>query len=293
MIFLTTLTLIGIYGLECFVLEPNGAETRIVIKRLNRWARGCLLALIVATAADLLYRAFDITGSLSQAILAIHPLLFITHVGHVWIVRGALAIALLRTEGFDRAQWRWLRLMMGMVLGVTIAVTGHAADHGDFTIHVLMDSLHVIAAGLWVGGLFSLAIVLRGDLKIMSPDTLARIIPRFSTLAGVALLAVLMGGVFNAYISLPNISALWGTAYGRILSLKVLAVLFLVAFGTANRYVILPRLKSRQAGSGAVFAQWIRREVWVAVAVIGLTAMLCETIPARHAHHALENGLRR
>jgi putative copper export protein len=144
----------------------------------------------------------------------------------------------------------------------------------------------VIAAGLWVGGLFSLAIALWGDLEAMSLDTQASIIPRFSTLAGVALLAVLIGGVFNAYISLPNISALWSTPYGRILSFKVLAVLLLVALGAVNRYVVLPRLKSRQAGSGALFAKWIGREVWVALVVIGLTAILCETIPARHAMHA-------
>jgi hypothetical protein len=31
--------------------------------------------------------------------------------------------------------------------------------------------------------------------------------------------------------------------------------------------------------------KWIRREVFVAVVVIGLTAILCETIPARHAIH--------
>jgi putative copper export protein len=226
------------------------------------------------------------TGSLSQAVLAIHPLLFITHVGHVWIARVVLGMALLLSEGSDRVGLKWLRIVLGVALGVTIALTGHAADHGDFTLHVLMDSVHVIAAGLWVGGLFSLAIALRGKSEAMSPDTLARIIPRFATLAGGALLAVVIGGAVNAWISLPNISSLWSTAYGRILSLKMLAVLLLIAFGAVNRYVVLPRLKNRQAGSGALFAKWIRREVWVALVIIGLTAILCETTPARHAMHA-------
>jgi len=286
LIFLTTLTVLGIYGLECFVLEPKLPETRIVFKRLKAWAKSCLLGLFAATAADLLQRAFDMTGSLSQAVLAIHPLLFITHVGHVWIARVVLVIALLLTEVSNRVGLRWLRIISGMALGVTIALTGHAADHGDFTLHVLMDSIHVIAAGLWVGGLFSLAIALRGKSESMSPDTLARIIPRFSTLAGGALLAVVIGGAFNAWVSLPNISALWSTVYGRILSFKMLAVLLLIAFGAVNRYVVLPQLKSRQAGSGALFAKWIRREVWVALVVLGLTAILCETTPARHAMHA-------
>ena len=285
-VFLTTLTLLGIYGLECFVLGPQVPETRIVFKRLKSWGRGCLLGLLAATGADFLQRSFDMTGSLSQAILAIHPLLFITHVGHVWIVRGVLVIALLLTEGFDRAELRWLRIFLGMALGVTIALTGHAANQGDFTVHVLMDSVHVIAAGLWVGGLFGLAVVLRGDLEAMSLDTLARIIPRFSTLAGGGLFAVVIAGSFNAWIAIPNISALGSTTYGRILSLKLLAVSILVAFGAVNRYRVLPRLKNRQTGAGALFAKWIRREVWVALIVIGLTAILCETMPARHALHA-------
>jgi len=291
LIFLMTLTLIGIYGLECFVLEHNEAETPFVFKRLNRWERGCLLGLLAATAADLLHRGFDMTGSMSQAILAIHPLLFVTHVGHVWIGRGVLVIALLLIEGSTRARIRWLRLALGMTLCMTIALTGHAADHGDLTLHVFMDSVHVIAAGLWVGGLFSLAIALRGKSESMSPDTLAKIIPRFSTLAGSALLAVVVGGASNVWIFLPNIAALWSTTYGRILSLKVLAVLLLIAFGAVNRYVVLPQLKNRQAEAGTLFAKWIRREVWVALMVLGLTAILCETIPARHAHHAHESSV--
>jgi putative copper resistance protein D len=286
LIFLTTLTLIGIYGLECFVILPTGFEAGIIRRRLRGWAKGVLVGLLLATTGDLFLRSVELTGSLPEGLRAIPPILMQTHVGHVWIIRGALLTALLLIEGFEKVGLRWLRIVLGIALGVTIALTGHAADHGDFTLYVLMDSLHVIAAGLWVGGLFSLAIILRGDLKAMSPDTLARIIPRFSTLAGVALLAVVMGGAFNAWIALPNISALGSTTYGRILSLKLLAVSILVAFGAVNRYRVLPRLKHRQTGAGALFAKWIKREVWVALIVIGLTAILCETIPARHAIHA-------
>lgn len=291
LIFLTTLTVLGIHGLECLVLGSLTPETRVVFNRLRNWTRACLIGLLVTTAADLLRRAFDMTGSLSQAIPAIHPLLFITHIGHVWIARGILVIALLLMDGFDRVGLRWLRIVLGIALGVTIALTGHAADHGDFTVHVLMDSVHVIAAGLWVGGLFGLAIAFRSNLETMSLDAPARIIPRFSTLAGGALLAVVVGGIFNAWISLPNISSLWNTAYGKILSLKVLAVLLLIAFGAVNRYVVLPRLKSRQVRPEALFAKWIRREVWAALVIIGLTAILCETMPARHTHHAYESSV--
>ena len=284
LIFLTTLTLLGLYGLECFILGPEAPETRLVFRRLSGWAKGALAGLLLATIGDLLLRAGEMVGSLSGGIHAIPLILTQTHVGHVWMIRGALVIALLLFES-TMSGWRHWKLTLAMLLGVTIAVTGHAADQRDITVHVLMDSLHVVAAGLWVGGLFGLAIILRGDLEAMPLDTLARMIPRFSTLAGVALMAVVMGGAFNAWISLPNISALWSTAYGRILSLKLLAVSFLVAFGAVNRYVVLPRLKSRQAGAGALFAKWIRREVWVALIVLGLTAILCETMPARHATH--------
>lgn len=266
LIFLTTLTLLGIYGLECFVL---------VSKRFRGWARRCLLGLLAATAADLLQRIFHMTGSWSQAAQAIHPMLFVTHVGHVWIVRSALVLALLLLESLTSG-WKSLRLMLAMLLGVTIAVTGHAADRGDFTVHVLMDSVHVIAAGLWVGGLFGLAI---------APSSEPETISRFSTLAGCSLGAVIIGGAFNTWVSLPTISALWATPYGRILSMKLLAVSVLVVFGAVNRYVVLPDLKSRRTGADVLFKKWIRREVVAALVVIILTAVLTETIPSQHALH--------
>src|SRR4029077_11487244 len=88
LIFLTTLTLLGIYGLECFVLGLAIPETHLVSRRWKRWARGCLWGLLAATAADLLQRTFNLTGSWPLAVHAIYPMLFVTHVGHVWIVRG-------------------------------------------------------------------------------------------------------------------------------------------------------------------------------------------------------------
>jgi len=290
LIFLATLTLLGIYGLECFVLWPATSETRIVSKCFSGWARSCLLGLFIATVADLLHRASDMTGGWSLSLRAIHPILFMTHVGHVWIFRGTLLIILLLIENFDMVGLKFLRMSLAVALGITIALTGHAAKQGDFTVATLMDTVHVIAAGLWVGGLFSLTVALRNDLKPISPDTLARIVPRFSTLAGSGLFAVVIGGSYNAWISLPNVAALWSTTYGRILSAKLLAVSILVIFGALNRYRVLPRLKNRQTEAKVLFAEWIKREVWAAVFVLGLTAILCETIPARHAGHTGENS---
>jgi putative copper export protein len=100
-------------------------------------------------------------------------------------------------------------------------------------LNLLSRWVHILAASAWTGGLAVLAVVtLRSTWP---PPVLTTVAARFSRLAGVCLLAVLVTGAYNTWIQLPGFTALWTTAYGRILAVKIGLVGALVVLGCVNR----------------------------------------------------------
>ena len=124
---------------------------------------------------------------------------------------------------------------------------------------------------------------------------------RFSRLAGICLLVVAASGSYNAWIELGAVSALWSTDYGRILALKLVVVLVLVAIGAENRFWIVPALLPggrvrwfngvrSQIGAASIapelgFWQLVTREAALALIVFACTAVLVHVTPPRHRHH--------
>src|SRR5262249_10780515 len=129
-------------------------------------------------------------------------------------------------------------------------LTGHAADGGDVTLAVAVDWAHAVAASAWTGGLIALALVAGRREAPWSRESLAAVVPRFSRLAGLCLLAVAVTGSYNAWTQLGGFSRLVTTAYGRVLIAKLVVVAVLVWLGAVNRYVLLPRLAPESAARG-------------------------------------------
>ena len=91
-----------------------------------------------------------------------------------------------------------------------------------------------MASSLWGGGLFALSIAILPAvfrLPTWRRQCIATIAQRFSILAGVTLAEVLLTGLYNAWAQLGMIRALWEVSYGRMLLVKLLLVIPLVAFG--------------------------------------------------------------
>jgi mono/diheme cytochrome c family protein len=177
-----------------------------------------------------------------------------------------------------------------------------------------MDWLHVTASAAWAGGVMCLGLVVLARARDWPVDVVRAVAERFSRLAGWCLLAVALTGAYNAWVQLPGVSALWATAYGRVLAVKLLLVLGLVWWGAVTRYTIVPRLSAGGAAGAGVrlfrvarlialgasrvaraaapgrFCAYMLREALLALAVFGCTAVLADSTPARHAGHARHEG---
>ena len=277
--------------------------------RLRRWVAACLLILLVATWAELLVRTQSMSGaSLGASVAAVPSILTGTHFGQILAVRAAAAVVslLLLAERAGLFQAFVLLVMAGIVL--TLSLTGHAADWGDVTLAVAVDWVHAVAASAWTGGVTALVLVAGRREAPWSRESLAAVVPRFSRLAGICLLAVAVTGSSNAWTQLGGFSRLVTTAYGRVLIAKLAAVAVLVWLGALNRYVLLPRLAperaargpgarafrmvrlaafgpSRGATAGPVESRllgYVTVEALVGLAVFACTAMLGEITPGRH-----------
>ena len=285
--FVALAALVGSLVLDVFVLPPVPALAP-ARKRLARWRSVAAATLLVTTGGELVIRAMTMTqGGLGSALVAIPAVLTHTHFGAIWMGRAiALGVLLLSLR---RSAPR-LGLISLLAVAASTAITGHAGDWGDVSPTAFADWVHIIAGGAWTGGLLALAWLLSGEARRWPREVLIPVCRRFSRLAAWCLAGVVGSGVWNAWVQLPEVSAIWASGYGRMLAAKVALVAALVAYGAANRYLVLPRLGGDgEPGPVLRLRRYVAREALLALTVFAVTAALTEATPPRHAGHT-EHG---
>ena len=137
-----------------------------------------------------------------------------------------------------------------------LPLTGHASTQPQPAGAEFADIVHVLSAAMWAGGILALA-SLRPPQGWRSAEGRA-LLGRFGGVAQVAFAITALTGVLRATEQLRDVSDLWSTAYGEVLTVKVVAVVAMVATSLAWR---------RGSPAASVDAA-------IAVAVVGLTALL-------------------
>ncbi|WP_369197646.1 copper resistance CopC/CopD family protein [Streptomyces djakartensis] len=225
-------------GTAAFVLLCRPANP----SALRRPAQGAWWTLLGATAVLLLLRApyeagtgpaaaFDtealgrtLTGRPGQALLARLAVLLLTAAFALWLSRR-------RTGDRSPPHRDPVPLTGAAVLAVGLALTWAAAEHASAGIQVPLamtsSVAHLLATGVWLGGLIALLLVSRRG----SGEDLARIVPRFSRIAFASVAVLAVTGLYQSWRGLGSLSALSTTPYGRLLLAKLAGVgaLLLVA----------------------------------------------------------------
>jgi putative copper export protein len=146
----------------------------------------------------------------------------------------------------------------------------------------VVNPVHELAAGLWIGSLFvlvaaGLTSLLRHEARDRRGAIAADMVNRFSPLALTMGAVVVIFGVITAWRHLHVLSNLWSTPYGYTLIAKLCVVSFVFGLGAWNWRRQRPTLGSESA------AVSIRRsataELTVAAIVLLITAVLV-SLPA-------------
>lgn len=145
----------------------------------------------------------------------------------------------------------------GVLAAGLLALTSHASDAGAR----FADVLHVLSAAMWGGGILALVTLKPPEGWVSAEARL--LVERFGRVAIIAFGVTALSGLLRATEQLGEVSQLWTTAYGAVLSLKLAAVLLLVGVSAAWRRGLVPT-----AGVAAV-----------AVLIVLLTAVLAAISP--------------
>jgi len=182
-----------------------------------------------------------------------------------------------------------LALSGGLAVTVSFAVWGHATELSPTAISLAADAIHATAAGLWLGGLVGLVMV----LSLRTPETVratAGIIGRFSRMAFWSVIALTLAGLTLTITgSNASLNSILTTTWGQLVLAKIGLTLIVVLIAAWNRRTLVPSLTSPTENTGELAVRWatllrtIRSEALLLVAVVALTAIVVNVPPARTA----------
>ena len=184
-----------------------------------------------------------------------------------------------RGSDLRRASWIAASTLAGALCAFP-AFTGHAAGtEGLRWLSIPADTLHVLAAGSWIGGLlFVLVAELRERRRTGRGNALlAEVLPLYSQVALIAGAVLIGTGAFASWLHVASLDAMVSTRYGRILLTKIGLVLVVLILGAVNWRVLTPRLWG--VGGARPLRRNAIRELTIAHLVILVAALLVRTSP--------------
>jgi putative copper export protein/methionine-rich copper-binding protein CopC len=199
--------------------------------------------------------------------------------GRAWMLQVAgitlltVALIALRRRG---AAGPWaLAALAAFVLAISITLSSHAGATGS-PVAMAADVVHVVAAGGWMGGLAMLVLAgfpaSRSGGGARTGERMARLVNAFTPTAITFAALLLMTGVVASWRNLETLSALTGSRYGRVLLLKLLALLVAGGIGLYNFRRARTRLATSADDAGVRRA--MRAELAAGVLILLITAML-------------------
>ncbi|MEO6091899.1 MAG: copper homeostasis membrane protein CopD [Novosphingobium sp.] len=278
------------FGLSAFSLYALEGSQRIDAVRVRPWLLGCCGVALLASIASLILLASDLAGAAPWPIdqAATTSLLTDSAFGVAWQIRvAALAlIAAIALRGAARSSAAGIiACASGVSLG-TLAWAGHGAmDQGaSGWVHLGADILHLLAAGVWIGALLALTLlVVRRAATIDAAHVLLthNALRRFGTVGtGVVAMIVLTGLINSRFlVGVSGIFELPSTHYGQLLLAKLGLFTAMLGLASLNRFVFTPSLqKSISLGNSRAALTALRYslaiEATAVLVILGLVAWL-------------------
>ncbi|MFI7609155.1 copper resistance CopC/CopD family protein [Micromonospora sp. NPDC049366] len=245
------------------------------------WAGLGLVAF--ATIADLLLQVpytagggiLDVTGEGLSSVLgstfgAAHLVRLGLLAAAAFLIRPLLAGTVGRSDAI-------ILTVLGAAALLTWPLSGHGAASPAPAVSVAVDAVHLGSMAVWLGGLLMLAGFL---LRRADERELGAILPIWSRWAALAVSALLLAGTVQALIEVATPGALVNTTYGRLLLAKIGLFALVIGVAAYSRQLVRRRVAAQRPAP-------VRRAVWVELAVtavvLGLSATLVQTTPARTA----------
>lgn len=191
------------------------------------------------------------------------------------IAAALVSVRLLRpTIVTDRLAFSALGLLAVAWLASASAISHGAAIGSGWIWGTLFDALHLSAAALWIGGLVSVIIAIRGH-----PDTRIDAVRRFSIVAALSVPVLAAAGLLSALVQIPNVNGIVETDWGLAFIVKIAILVALFAAAAANAFFLRPRDAAADGSDRRLvhrFGRMMRIEALLGLAVIAASAALTQ-----------------
>jgi copper transport protein len=221
--------------------------------------------------------------------------------GHLWLAREiALVIAAGTLYWAARSNRVGGRMRIAAVALAAVAGLESWAGHASTlpsgsVLAVIASASHLVAAGVWAGGLAILTICLIPMMR-RHPDTRGRILGSawraFGPMAAIATAVLVATGLYEAGLHIPDLSFVTATVYGGTAAAKLVLVSVALALAGINTLLVNPRLAARVGHALGRPMGWVpvprRRfvtvviaEVLILVVAVGAAGVLTSVPTAR------------
>ena len=156
-----------------------------------------------------------------------------------------------------------------LLLAASFALTGHPTEATPRLLAEILDGVHLVSAGVWLGGLVVLFVAF---LPTTSERDQQAVLPRWSRIAAGCVAALVVTGSYQSWREVRSFDALTATSYGRLLLGKVAVVLVIFAVAAVARQ----RLRTP-----GVLRPLVTAEAVLGLVVLGVTSFLVATPPSR------------
>jgi putative copper export protein/methionine-rich copper-binding protein CopC len=260
------------------LLWPEGASTRR--------ARVVLAASLVAgvgasagTVAVVLWRAHGQTvgealatdyGRAASATLL------------VWLLGAVVVASVLQqdTTAVRGVAWRVGAVVVSAGLIRVMGINAHATQGDHRTLGIAADFLHLTAVSAWVGGLVMLSVCLLPRRRL---EELEAVVPRFSVVALLSVLAIVASGLLLLWDVSRGIDHFWATHYAHVLVLKLaIFALVMLAAMKSKRWVettLAEAIAAHRRTAVRSFAVSVAAETVLVLAVLAAAGVLVTSSP--------------
>ncbi|HEX3951341.1 MAG TPA: CopD family protein [Steroidobacteraceae bacterium] len=156
----------------------------------------------------------------------------------------------------------------GIIAATSFAWVGHVHALTPNVTPILLLCLHLLCAAFWLGALPPLWVIAAGGNEVQ----IAAAAARFGKLALRVVALLLAAGLSLLFMLIGGVAQLWSSDYGRLMSIKLLAVAVLLGLAAWNKLSLTPKMLGHQARATVLFRRSLAAEIGVGAFILTITA---------------------
>ena len=248
-------------------------EGREIVRRTARLGAWSAIGLVVCEALSVALQCAVLVSTLDVPVGDVLGANFAV-AGLVKLAAAAVLAAVLFRPG--RTHPAALIGLCAVIFAAAVMTTHSAARLDDSSILMAATLLHILGAAIWIGGIPAFVLALR---QVHGGPALRLVGARFSRMSMAGVGCILVSAVVFSVLYIGSWQAVYGTAYGVMVSAKAAMFAALLLLGLGN-FLVVERLRRDPGASVLRLRRFAEVEIGVGITIFFAAASLTSVPPA-------------